>query len=69
MPGLLRVRACLGPLAAAGLVLIMISATALTLASAKAVPILFPLAAGLLAAFVAYGRWQLAAQPAQRGMT
>lgn len=60
LPGLLRIRPGLTPLAAAGLVLVMIGATALTLAGGQGVLALFPLVVGLLAAFVAYGRWRLA---------
>jgi DoxX-like protein len=58
LPGLLRIRPGLTPLAAAGLVIIMIGATVLTLATGDAVPSLIPLVVGLLAAFVAYGRWR-----------
>ena len=60
LPGLLRIRSGLTPLAAAGLVLIMIGATVLTLASGDIAMALIPLVVGLLAAFVAYGRWRLA---------
>ena len=60
LPGLLRIRPGLTPLAAAGLVIIMIGATALTLAGGDVGPALIPLVVGLLCAFVAYGRWRLA---------
>jgi uncharacterized membrane protein YphA (DoxX/SURF4 family) len=60
LPGLLRIRPGLTPLGAAGLVIIMIGATVLTLAGGDITMALFPLAAGLLSAFVAYGRWRLA---------
>ena len=60
LPGLLRIRPGLTPLAAAGLVIIMIGATALTLAAGDVATALIPLVVGLLAAFVAYGRWRLA---------
>jgi hypothetical protein len=60
LPGLLRIRPGLTPLAAAGLVLIMIGATVITAAVIDATLALIPLVAGLLAAFVAYGRWRLA---------
>jgi hypothetical protein len=50
----------LTPLAAAGLVIVMIGATVITLGGDAAAPALIPLAVGLLAAFVAYGRWRLA---------
>jgi uncharacterized membrane protein YphA (DoxX/SURF4 family) len=61
-PGLLRIRPGLTPLAAAGLVIIMIGATVISLASGPVVMALIPLVVGLLAAFVAYGRWRLAPQ-------
>ncbi len=60
LPGLLRIWPGLTQLAAAGLVIIMIGATALTLAGGDIVLALIPLVVGLLAAFVAYGRWRLA---------
>jgi hypothetical protein len=60
LPGLLRIRPGLTPLAAAGLVIIMIGATGVTLAGEEVVLALMPLGVGLLAAFVAYGRWRLA---------
>jgi uncharacterized membrane protein YphA (DoxX/SURF4 family) len=60
LPGLLDIRPGLTPLAAGGLVIIMIGATVLTAASGGIVPALFPLLVGLLAAFVAYGRSRLA---------
>jgi hypothetical protein len=60
LPGLLRRQPGLTPLAAAGLVLIMIGATVLTLAGGDVASALMPLAVGLLATFVAYGRRRLA---------
>jgi hypothetical protein len=57
LPGLLRIRQGLTPVAAVGLVLIMIGATGLTLAGGEVVLALIPLVVGLLAAFIAYGRW------------
>src|SRR5713226_6132301 len=60
LPGLLRIRPGLTPLAAAGLVIIMIGATVVTLASGMVAPALISLVVGLLAALVAYGRWRLA---------
>ena len=62
LPGLLRIRPGLTPLAAAGLVIIMIGATVIGLAGGDVVMALIPLVVGLLAAFVAYGRWRLAPQ-------
>jgi DoxX-like family len=64
LPGLLGIRPGLIPLAAAGLVIIMIGATVLTLAGVVpgggVAAVLIPLVVGLLLAFVAYGRWRLA---------
>ena len=60
LPGLLRIRPGLTPLAAAGLVLIMIGATVISLTIMGPAPALIPLVVGLLATFVAYGRWRLA---------
>jgi DoxX-like family len=57
LPGLLRIRPGLTPLAAAGLVIIMIGATVLTVAGGEVALALIPLVVGLLSAFVAYGRW------------
>jgi len=60
LPGLLRIRPGLTPLAAAGLVIIMIGATMITLMGGDLTAALISLVVGLLAAFVAYGRWRLA---------
>ena len=60
LPGLLRMRPGLTPLAAGGLVIIMIGAVGVGLVAGDVVTALIPLAVGLLAAFVAYGRWRLA---------
>ncbi len=60
LPGLLRIRPGLTPLAAAGLVSIMIGATAITLLGGDLMAAMISLVVGLLAAFVAYGRWRLA---------
>ena len=60
LPGLLRMRPGLTPLAAAGLVIIMIGATVLGVVAGDVAMALIPLVVGLLAAFVAYGRWRLA---------
>jgi uncharacterized membrane protein YphA (DoxX/SURF4 family) len=60
LPWLLRIRPGLTPLAAAGLVIVMIGATVYTLAAGDVASALIPLVVGLLSAFVAYGRWRLA---------
>jgi uncharacterized membrane protein YphA (DoxX/SURF4 family) len=59
LPALLRIRPGLTPLAAAGLVIIMIGATVVSVPQGAALA-LFPAVTGVLAAFVAYGRWRLA---------
>jgi hypothetical protein len=60
LPGLLRIRPGLTPLAAAGLAIIMIGAVVVTLMGGDVAPALIPLVVGLLAVFVAYSRWRLA---------
>jgi hypothetical protein len=57
LPGLLRMRQGLTWLAAAGLTIVMTGATVLTLAATGAASAAMPLVVGLLAAFVARGRW------------
>ncbi len=56
LPGLLRIRVGLTPLAAAGLVIIMTGATVITLMGGDVAPAVVPLIVGLLSASVAYGR-------------
>ena len=65
LPGLLRIKPGLTPLAAAGLAIIMIGATVVTMTYMGAAMALFPLVVGLLAVFVAYGRWRVAPQEAR----
>jgi hypothetical protein len=60
LPGLLRIRPSLTPLAAAGLVIMMIGATVITLAGGDVAAALISVVVGVLSAFVAYGRWRLA---------
>jgi hypothetical protein len=59
LPGLLRIRPGLTPLAAAGLVIIMIGATGIGIKVGDYATALMPFVVGVLAAFVAYGRWRL----------
>jgi hypothetical protein len=59
LPTLLNIRPGLTPLAALGLVIIMIGATIVTLMAGTVVAALLPLTVGLLATLVAYGRWPL----------
>jgi len=67
LPGLLRIRPGLTPLAAAGLVIIMIGATALSFAADGITAAIIPFVTGVLSAFVAYGRWRLAPHRARAG--
>ena len=60
LPGLLRIRTGLTPLAAAGLVVIMLGATVVGAMIGPVVMALIPLVVAVLAAFVAYGRWRVA---------
>jgi DoxX-like family len=58
LPWLLGIRPGLTPLAAAGLAIIMVGATVITMATMGVGIALIPLTTGLLVAFVAYGRWR-----------
>jgi uncharacterized membrane protein YphA (DoxX/SURF4 family) len=60
LPAALRIRPGLTPLAAAGLVIIMIGATVITLVGREFGGATISFVVGVLAAFVAYGRWRLA---------
>jgi uncharacterized membrane protein YphA (DoxX/SURF4 family) len=60
LPRLLGIRPGLTPLAAAGLVIVMIGAMVYTFAAGEVTLALISLVVGLLAAFIAYGRWRLA---------
>ena len=56
LPGLLRIRTDLTPLAAAGLVIIMTGATVATVATQGVAPAALPLVVGILAGVVALSR-------------
>lgn len=58
LPGLLRIRPGLTPLAAAGLVVIMIGATVITLLGTGFAAALLPFVTGTFAVVVAIGRWR-----------
>jgi hypothetical protein len=60
LPGILRIRTGLTPLAAAGLVVIMIGATALNLKAGQGPFALMTVVIGLLLVFVAYNRRRMA---------
>jgi hypothetical protein len=57
LPGLLRIRTALTPLAAAGLVIIMTGAVGVTMATMGAAQAVIPGVVGVLAASVAVGRF------------
>jgi uncharacterized membrane protein YphA (DoxX/SURF4 family) len=59
LPGLFRVAPHLTPLAAAGLVVIMLGATVISAMIGPVWMAVLPLVVGVLAAFVAYGRWRV----------
>jgi uncharacterized membrane protein YphA (DoxX/SURF4 family) len=59
LPGLFRRRQELTPLAAAGLVIVMIGAVVISVKDHGMAAGVVPLVTGLLCALVAYGRWKL----------
>lgn len=56
LPGITRIRRGLTPLAAGGLLIIMVGAVVITVMGLGAAAAIFPLVAGVLCAVVAYGR-------------
>jgi len=67
LPGLLGIRPELTPLAAAGLVIIMIGATTITIVGGMIGMALFPFVVGILCAYIAYARWRIAPLRGRRG--
>ncbi|HEY3064733.1 MAG TPA: DoxX family protein [Methylomirabilota bacterium] len=63
LPGLLRIRTGLTPLAAVGLAIITAGATVLSITMMGLLVAIPPLVACVLCTFVAYGRWRLAPLP------
>jgi hypothetical protein len=63
VPWLTGIRPGLTPLAAAGLVLVMVGAVIFTILAGDIATALMPLVVGLLCGFVAYGRWRLTTHP------
>jgi uncharacterized membrane protein YphA (DoxX/SURF4 family) len=59
LPGFLHIRPEFVPLAAFGLLIIMIGATTVTLRTGTVQMAILPFATGLVTAFVAYGRWRV----------
>ena len=60
LPGMLGIKTELIGLAAAGLTVIMLGATGICVAGFGLAAATFPLVVGIVAAAVAYGRWELA---------
>jgi len=60
LPGMLRIRTGLTPLAAAGLSIIMTGAVVVTIQTMGSALAALPFVTGVLALLVAYGRWRLA---------
>lgn len=58
LPGIFRIKQGLTPLAAAGLTIITIGATVITIMGDGVGLAMIPLVTALLCAFVAYGRWR-----------
>ena|SRR5690242_9677706 len=58
LPGALRIKPVLTPIAAAGLVIIMIGAVVTTVATIGVEPAVMPFVVGILAATVVRGRWE-----------
>ncbi len=63
LPGLLKIKTGLTPLAAAGLVIVMIGAVVVSYQTMGVKGVAVPLVTGIVAAFVAYGRWRLVPLP------
>ena len=59
LPSLLRIKPGLTPLAAAGLAIITIGATVITMRGGMMAMVMLPLTTALLCIFVAYGRWRV----------
>ena len=60
LPGLTRIHTWLTPLAAAGLTIIMIGATTVTIIGMGLAPALFPAVVGILTTWIAYSRTRVA---------
>ena len=67
LPSALRIKPWLTSLAAVGLVIVMIGAVVITLIGGDRFAAVISLVVGLLAVFVAYGRWRLAPIPPTSG--
>src|SRR5579872_4373680 len=65
LPGLTRIQPGLTPLAASGLVIIMIGAVVVTVRTMGVGPAIFPLVVGIIAAWIAWARWRVAPLPSR----
>ena len=70
LPGLTRIRTVLTPLAAAGLTIIMIGATVVSIMGMGVLAGIFPAVVGVVTAWIAYGRTRVAplADAPRRGL-
>jgi uncharacterized membrane protein YphA (DoxX/SURF4 family) len=59
LPGVLRIRVGLAPLAAAGLAIITVGATVITVKGGQVGVAMIPLVVAVLSALVAYSRWRM----------
>ena len=59
LPGALRIKTFLTPLAATGLVIIMIGATIVTLLGGAVAAAILPAVVGIIAALIGYARWKI----------
>ena len=66
LPGVLRIRTSLTPLAAAGLTLIMVGATTISIVATGASSGIFPAVVGLITAWIAFGRTRVVPLAATR---
>jgi hypothetical protein len=66
LPGLFRIKTVLTPVAALGLISIMVGAVTISYVEGGAAMASFPFVVGLLLTFIAYGRFRLAPQQARR---
>lgn len=60
LPGLLRIHTSLTPLAAAGLTIIMVGATTVTVIAMAGAAAMFPAIVGIVTASIVYGRTRVA---------
>ena len=69
LPWLTRIKPWLTPLAAAGLVIIMIGAVVITVRTMGVLPAIFPFVVGIFAVWIAWARWRIAPLPSRSQQT